>query len=75
MLHHLPYDPPADFIMVHGVFTVPQLIVTHAGTVQQRIVEHGLIPDVRGTKEWGEFVTAETAKWGEIVRRIGLRMD
>jgi len=43
--------------------------------VQQRIIDRGLIPDMRGTKEWGEFVAAETAKWGDIVRRIGLRMD
>lgn len=43
--------------------------------VQQRIVDRGLIPDTRGAKEWGEFVVAESAKWGEIVRRIGLKMD
>jgi len=43
--------------------------------VQQRIVDRGLIPDPRGAKEWGEFVADETLKWGEIVRRIGLRMD
>jgi tripartite-type tricarboxylate transporter receptor subunit TctC len=49
--------------------------VMHDPAVQQRIVDRGLIPDVRGPKEWGEFVAAETAKWGDIVRRIGLKMD
>jgi tripartite-type tricarboxylate transporter receptor subunit TctC len=43
--------------------------------VQQRIIDRGLIPDTRGTKEWGDFVAAETAKWGDIVRRIDLKMD
>ena len=26
---NLPYDPPKDFAMVHGVFTVPWIIVAH----------------------------------------------
>jgi tripartite-type tricarboxylate transporter receptor subunit TctC len=29
---NLPYDPPKDFAMVNGVFTVPLMIVAHAGS-------------------------------------------
>jgi tripartite-type tricarboxylate transporter receptor subunit TctC len=41
--------------------------------MQQRIVDRGAIPDPRGPKEWTDFVAAEITKWGDVVRRAGLK--
>ncbi len=46
---------------VHRVLGDPQL--------QQRIAERGAVPDLRGPREWSEFVDAEVTKWADIVRR------
>ena len=35
----LPYDPPKDFEMVHGVFSVPWVIVAHPGTPYNTLAE------------------------------------
>ena len=43
--------------------------------MRERIIERGAIPDPRGPKEFSEFVSAEIAKWGEIVRRAKLKAD
>jgi tripartite-type tricarboxylate transporter receptor subunit TctC len=43
--------------------------------MRQRIIDRGAIPDARGPKEWTEFVNAEIVKWGEVVRRAGLKAD
>lgn len=43
--------------------------------MRERIIERGAIPDPRGPKEFGDFVSAEIVKWGEIVRRANLKAD
>src|SRR5690606_17906409 len=36
---NLPYNPPKDFAMVHGIFTVPWIIVAHPSTPYSTIKE------------------------------------
>ncbi|CAN0382710.1 unnamed protein product, partial [Phaeothamnion confervicola] len=43
--------------------------------MQVRVTERGAIPDPRGPAEWGEFVRAEIAKWGDIAKRANIRLD
>ena len=43
--------------------------------MQVRVIERGAIPDPRGPIEWGEFVKAEIAKWGDIAKRANIRLD
>lgn len=43
--------------------------------MRDRIIERGAIPDARGPKEFAEFVSAEIAKWGDIVRRARIKVD
>ena len=43
--------------------------------MQQRIIDRGAIPDLRGPREWTEFVGAEIVKWGEVVRRANLKPE
>lgn len=43
--------------------------------MQARVIERGAIPDPRGPAEWGEFVKAEIAKWGDIARKANIRLD
>ncbi|HUN69580.1 MAG TPA: tripartite tricarboxylate transporter substrate binding protein [Burkholderiales bacterium] len=43
--------------------------------MRERIIERGAVPDARGPREFADFVTAEIAKWGEIVRRAKLKAD
>ena len=37
--------------------------------IQQRLIELGAVPDLRGSQEWTDFVYAEITKWVEVVRR------
>ena len=43
--------------------------------MRDRIIERGAIPDARNAQEFGAFVAAEIAKWGEIVRRANLKVE
>lgn len=38
-------------------------------SIQQRILERGAVPDLRGPKEWSAFVAAEVVKWSDVARR------
>lgn len=43
--------------------------------LQQRIIERGAVPDLRGPKEWSAFVDAEVTKWADIVRRANVTVQ
>ena len=43
--------------------------------MRDRIVERGGIPDPRTPQEYGEFIKAEIAKWGEVARVAKVRLD
>ena len=43
--------------------------------MQKRIIDRGAIPDSRGTQEWSEFVRAEMAKWGELVKKANIKLQ
>jgi len=43
--------------------------------MQQKIIERGAVPDLRGPKEWTEFVNAELVKWADIARRANVKAD
>ena len=44
-------------------------------TMQQKIIERGAVPDLRGPKEWTAFVNAELAKWADIARRANVKAE
>ena len=41
--------------------------------MRERLVERGMVADPRGPKEWGEFVSAEVAKWGNVAKRANVK--
>ncbi len=43
--------------------------------MRDRIIERGGIPDPRTSQEYGEFIKAEIAKWGEVARVAKVRLD
>ncbi len=43
--------------------------------MRDMIIDRGLVPDLRGAKEWGEFVNAEVIKWTEVARKVGLKPE
>jgi tripartite-type tricarboxylate transporter receptor subunit TctC len=43
--------------------------------MRDMIIERGLVPDLRGAKEWGEFVNAEVIKWADVARKVGLKPE
>jgi tripartite-type tricarboxylate transporter receptor subunit TctC len=43
--------------------------------MQQKIIERGAVPDLRGPKEWTAFVNAELVKWADIARRANVKAD
>ena len=49
--------------------------ILNDATMQQRIIERGAVPDVRGPKEWTAFVNAELAKWADIARRANVKAE
>lgn len=43
--------------------------------MQQRIIERGAVPDLRGPKEWSQFVNAELVKWADVARRANVKAE
>lgn len=43
--------------------------------IRDLIIDRGMVPDLRGAKEWGDFVNAEVAKWAEAARKANLKAD
>ena len=43
--------------------------------MQQKIIERGAVPDLRGPKEWTGFVNAELVNWADIARRANVKAD
>ena len=41
----------------------------------QKFANLGAIPRVKGPKEFGEYLANEDARWGEIVRKSGVRVE
>ena len=41
--------------------------------VQKKINDRGAIVDSRDSKQWGEFVNSEVAKWAEVVKKAGIQ--
>jgi hypothetical protein len=39
------------------------------------ILDRGMVADMRGAREWGDFVNAEVLKWSEAARKANLRAD
>ena len=43
--------------------------------IREMIIDRGMVPDMRGAREWGDFVSAEVLKWSEAARKANLRAD
>ena len=44
-------------------------------TMRERLIDRGMVADPRGPKEWGDFVSAEVVKWGEVAKRANVRAN
>jgi tripartite-type tricarboxylate transporter receptor subunit TctC len=42
-------------------------------SVRQRMLDRGVVPDLRGPEEWTKFVHAEVAKWTDVARRANVK--
>jgi tripartite-type tricarboxylate transporter receptor subunit TctC len=43
--------------------------------MRELIIDRGMVPDLRGAREWGDFVNAEVLKWVEAARKAGLKPE
>jgi tripartite-type tricarboxylate transporter receptor subunit TctC len=43
--------------------------------IREQIIDRGMVPDLRGAREFGEFVSAEIQKWSEAARKANLKAD
>ena len=43
--------------------------------MRDMIMDRGMVADMRGAREWGEFVNAEVVKWAEAARKANLKAD
>lgn len=68
----VPKATPAELIEKIGADV--QRVLSDS-KLQQRIIERGAVPDLRGPKEWGAFVDAEVVKWADVVRRANVTVQ
>lgn len=43
--------------------------------IRDLIIDRGMVPDLRGAREWGDFVNAEVSKWADAARKANLKAD
>jgi tripartite-type tricarboxylate transporter receptor subunit TctC len=43
--------------------------------LSQQLFDQGAVPGGNSRAEFGEFIKAEMAKWGEVIRRGNIRAD
>ena len=43
--------------------------------IREQIIDRGMVPDLRGAREFAEFVSAEIQKWSEAARKANLKAD
>lgn len=43
--------------------------------IQQKMIDRGVVPDLRGPKEWSTFVNAEIRRWTEVAHRGNVKAD
>jgi tripartite-type tricarboxylate transporter receptor subunit TctC len=44
-------------------------------SIQKQMLDRGVVPDLRGPKEWTAFVHAELAKWTDVAKRANVKAD
>ena len=44
-------------------------------TIQQKMLDRGVVPDLRGPKEWTAFVHAELVKWTDVAKRANVKAN
>jgi hypothetical protein len=42
--------------------------------VQQAVADRGSTPDLRTLPEWSVFVSAETVKWAEVIKKGNIKL-
>jgi len=47
----------------------------HTPDVQQRLLTEGARFTPKTPVQFADFVAAETAKWGKLIREVGIRAD
>ncbi len=43
--------------------------------MRERIADRGMVVDLRGPREWGEFVNAEMVKWAAVAKQANVRAN
>ena len=43
--------------------------------IRELIIDRGMVPDMRGAREFGDFVNAEVLKWSDAARKANLKAD
>ena len=43
-------------------------------SVQQALAQRGSTPDLRPLPEWSAFVSAETLKWAEVIKKGNIKL-
>ena len=43
--------------------------------IRDLIIDRGMVPDMRGAREFGDFVNAEVLKWSDAARKANLKAD
>jgi tripartite-type tricarboxylate transporter receptor subunit TctC len=43
--------------------------------MRELIIDRGMVPDMRGAREFGDFVNAEVLKWSDAARKAGLKSE
>ena len=74
-----------DWFGILAPASTPQAVVTHLNRsvaqvldspeVKKKLAEQGAQIEVRTSAEFGEFIRAEIAKWAEVIRFSGAKLD
>ncbi|MGB6105293.1 MAG: tripartite tricarboxylate transporter substrate binding protein [Pusillimonas sp.] len=49
--------------------------IVGSAAVQERLASLGLLPDLRSTDEWKQFVATEIDKWGGLIKAAGIKAE
>lgn len=49
--------------------------ILNDAAIQKQMLDRGVVPDLRGPKEWTKFVHDELQKWSEVAKRANIKAD
>ena len=60
--------------IVHKI-SVDVMRILKDPSIQKHMLDRGVVPDLRGPKEWTRFVHAELVKWTDVAKRAHVKAD